>query len=364
MVNQSFNEAIGLAKTRLYMEKDWLFIASLCSKLQTKARKDIAYGATDGIHLYLNPDKFIELTKEEQMFLIAHETLHVAYMHMVRKDERNHHKWNCATDYVINQHLVDSGFTLIDGGLLDSKFIGMSSEQVYDLLPDDEEQDNPLDGDIIPSDDEITITSNIVQASIIAQVNDAWGNLPQDLQRHINNLTKPKVNWKTVLRRFITDTVKEDYSWLKPNRRFLPQGYYLPSLYSHGLGKLTFAIDTSGSVSDEMFNAFISELHHALKQTKPKEIEVLLFDTCIKSNTLVKSVRDLNRIEFFGYGGTDVEPVISHFNKTNSKALIVITDGYFDLNLPKCKKPLLWVIYDNPNFKPKQGKVIYYEINR
>ena len=44
---------------------------------------------------------------------------------------------------------------------------------------------------------------------------------------------------------------KSDFTWLKPNRRFIAQGLYLPSLYNPCLDEIAVVTDSSGSVSDE-----------------------------------------------------------------------------------------------------------------
>jgi hypothetical protein len=62
--------------------------------------------------------------------------------HNFRRQSRNPQKWNKAADYVINQLLTDEGIgAFIEGGCLNKALYdageGMS-EQIYNLLPDDE----------------------------------------------------------------------------------------------------------------------------------------------------------------------------------------------------------------------------------
>ena len=64
------------------------------------------------------------------------------------------------------------------------------------------------------------------------------------------DLLKTQVDWREVLREFVTTTcVGNDYStWSRPNRRLLGQDIYLPSGISEKVEDLVVAVDTSYSV--------------------------------------------------------------------------------------------------------------------
>lgn len=94
----------------------------------------------------------------------------------------------------------------------------------------------------------------------------------------LEELLKPKINWKVLLRRFMQSLANFDYTWRKPRRRMLPLGIYMPSVYSEGLSKVTFAIDTSGSITEKQFNQFMSEVYAVMKQFSPNIIDVMQFD--------------------------------------------------------------------------------------
>lgn len=357
---------ISYAKVRLFNQSNMVFTSSLCSMLETVLTDEVPYGATNGKQLLINPKTFVELTDSEQVFLLAHETLHVAYLHTLRKDDRDHQIFNMACDYVINLELVNQGMSMIQGSLLNRNYRGMSSEEVYDLLSKDNKPkpNNALGNDIIPSDESATdeITAKIIQAVHQAQRSNNYGSVPDSVKRYIDSLHKPKVNWKAVLKRFMLNAGKADYSWKKPRKKLLNQGIYLPSINSFGLGKVTFAIDTSGSVDDKMFSQFISEIHHVFKQLNPDSIDLMLFDTSVKVHKPINSINELNKVELVGCGGTDLIDTLEKYTKTNSKALIVITDGYFNTRLTNPKKPVLWVIFNNPRFTASFGKVIHFKL--
>lgn len=350
---------ISISKMLLARKPDTAFMFALCCQLETVIDDSISTAATNGKEIRYNPDFFLNLDAEERIFLIAHETLHCAYMHMARLEHRDPLRWNKAADYVINLFLHERGFTVIKGGLLDKKYANMSTEEVYELLDEeDSSETDTLGNDLMPNTDTEKLTQNVVSSSMQAEMLGKSDSIPADLKRYLEQLTKPKVDWKTVLKRFLNQVSKDDYSWRKPNRRMLHRGVYTPSLYSHGLNKITFAVDVSGSISASDFNKFISEVYGCFDACKPKEIEVIQWSHYVVSQDIVKSITDLKNIELKGSGGTDVNVAIDAFNKTNSQALIILSDGEFFSPPQFCPKPVIWVIFNNPRFKAPYGQTI------
>jgi predicted metal-dependent peptidase len=97
------------------------------------------------------------------------------------------------------------------------------------------------------------------------------------LRKFIDNLMNPQVDWKKTLQRY-TSEMDDDFSVYKiPNRRHIFQDLYLPGLKGRmeGLGTIVIAIDTSGSIGKEEYNAFIEESRSILKCFLPKEIYII-----------------------------------------------------------------------------------------
>lgn len=370
-MSTDINKQLSKAKVRFLTNKKTMFLSSLCASLETILSNDIPYGATDGNKLYINPESFLKLSDDEQVFLLAHETLHVAYLHMHRLGNRDPELFNMAADYVINLELVEQGFKMIEGGLIDSNYSGLSTEEVYDLLLQEQQQqpkNNPMSNDIMYGSQDSQesqgamqeIQSKIIQAAMIAQQAEQEGSIPASIKRYLDKLLKPKVNWKVVLRRFFNDLDIQETSWRRPKKKYLPM--YLPTRHSTQLSSISIAIDTSGSISTQQFNQFISEVASIFRFLKPKELEVIQFDHCIKSIDEVKDINQLKTINFVGGGGTNVKEVIARFIDKPSKALVIITDGYLDTNLPKPNQPVIWVVFDNPNFNAPFGQYIHFKL--
>jgi len=87
------------------------------------------------------------------------------------------------------------------------------------------------------------------------------------------------------------------------------------------------------------------------------------FDHVIQSVNQVATIHEFKKLKFKGGGGTNIEPVLQHFKtKSQAKALIVLTDGYFHHSKEMDpNKPVVWLIYDNPGWQPPFGTAIYFD---
>lgn len=369
-LEQDFKKAISAAKLRLFEKTNSrgernIFFASLVLSLKHEMSWDISTACTDGTTVKYNPKFFMSLTQEQRTFIVLHETLHVAYFHLIRGKDKNPQKWNAAGDYVINDHLIKQGYSMPVGGLHNPKYSDMSTEEVYKALPteiqipwEDLDTSNIKDKEEHQQEVENILVRAAIQAESAGQ---NIGDLPGDLLRKIKELRDPKLPWYQLLRRYMNQTKKEDYSWHKPNKRYIPD-FYLPSLYSEGMGELVIAIDVSGSVSDEDFIIFISEVASILKTLKPASITIIQFDTVITNISKVKDIKELAKVKFTGGGGTDIKEVLNWVNEHNPQVVIWLTDGHFYQHPITNKVPTFWVIYNNPTFTYSFGKVIHYEL--
>ena len=359
-------EALSKAKIQLMTKPDSVFFVTLCFSLKHEFTNEVPTAATDGKRIMFNPDFFMALSSEERVFLLLHETLHCAYLHIVRLMERDHRKWNIAADHVINLQLIERGYKMPEGGLADPQYKGFFTEEVYKMLPDNPKA--PCDMDLMPSDEgtaaDITteIQDVLVRASMASKMSeDKPGTIPGEIEIFLDRLLNPKLPWNRILQKYFQSFNKNDYSFRKPNRRHFPK-HYLPSLYSNSLVNVTIAVDTSGSVSDADFLRFISETNGILRMMKPERITLIQFDTELKSIDHLKSVTDLMQVSFSGRGGTHIQPVIEWANENKPQVLLVFTDGEFRWPSLETKVPTIWLIHNNKTFTAPYGRVIHYEI--
>lgn len=355
------------AKCSLVGKSGATFFIALCFKLIVKYDEEMKHiAATDGDHIFINPAQWMELNKDSHVFILLHETLHVAYDHHGRKGIRNKNKWNAACDYSINDILVLAGFKMPPVGLHDEAFRGMSAEQIYDLLPNSDEEDDE-NGDMLPAGKESSPDARaqkarkmISEAVVAAKVAKDYDSIPGALKRDLELLMNPPIPWEVVLNRVMNETCKNDYSWKRPNRRYMP--ILIPGLHSNALERIVMALDTSGSVDQIQFSKCTSSLYYVIRKYKPKALKVIQFDHEIQESVTIRNLRDLMTMPLKGGGGTYLEPVMQDYIKDPAKLLVVLTDGYFSNSITNPNKAVVWLVYDNPDYKPPFGKVIHFNM--
>jgi len=341
------------------------FFGTLALRLTPIPDVDIETACTDGECIRYNPKWFLKLREQERIGLIAHEVMHVALMHMLRRDHRDPVKWNVAGDYVINGALIKSKFILPHTELIDSKYDDMSTENVYSLLPDDIKNGvGPGDILLLAGNDpggcgavidhpsisdgsaagkfEAEIEVAVQQAADIAK---AMGKLPGHLQTLIEKALAPKVDWRMTLARFLRANNKSDFSWIRPNRRFISRGLYLPSLHTPCLEEIAVAIDTSGSISEDELLQFTGEITSILHDTNPERIHFLQCDTEVRADDEYTRESLPLKVTYKGRGGTSFAPVIDHINTKHPgvSALVYLTDLESNDFGDKPPYPVLWV---------------------
>lgn len=372
----ALQKAWSRTKIQLMSHPDTVFFTTVLFSLQHAWEPKIPTAQVNGLHLKINPDFYMSLDEPERLFLCLHEVGHVIFLHCLkaRMGNRCPDKWNRAADYVVNAMLVERGFRLPKGGLHDDKFKGLSTEQVYDLLPDNPGMplpmqdldpsagEDPEDGTGSGSKVEDAVAEILVRAALQSKMaNDKPGTIPGDVEIFLDRLLRPKLPWYRLLYRHLTAKVKEDFSWRKPSRRYFPE-FHMPSLHSEGLAHLAFFVDASGSVSDADFLRFVSEIGGVMKQFRPQRLTLVQFDTRIIQVDEITSMADLMRVKFYGRGGTSIQPVYDWIREHTPTASLVFTDGYFRQVSGKLPTDLIWLIHNNRNFQGASGTTIHYDI--
>lgn len=364
-----------MTRTRAQLLLNQPFWGALSMRLKLVAATDVPVAATDGTTLKYNP-VWVKATPEKHVIaVVAHEVQHCALLHPFRRGARDPKRWNQACDYAINIELRDAGFELPDGCLLDSQYTNMSAEAVYSQLQANEQQtgggesgpSQSADGAGKPSDDvcptgtvedalqptgeptagQPTPQSEVdwqIAADQAAKVAEACGTLPGGMARQLARTRESEVDWRAVLWQFIQRTVASDYTWMKPNRRYIHQGIYLPSIERENVGRIAVAIDTSGSIDHHLLDIFSEELEGVIRSVRPEVTEVVCCDTRIHSVDEYTPDEPLD-IKPVGGGGTSYKPVFQHIGAGEQPVcLIYFTDLYcssYPDNPPTY--PVLWV---------------------
>jgi len=341
------------------------------------------------------------LADSEFRFLILHETYHKLFKHLTTwehlyKDDAQ--LANMACDYVINLMIDDEnrdGFATMpkdaEGnniGLLDEKFRNMDTAQVYKILKQ-EQEDNPDDDDQgegegagggldehdwegaqeMSADEQRELAQEIDQA--IRQGAMTAGKVGSGGNRAIDQLLQPEVNWREVLREFITETCRgnDDSTWRQPSRRHLAMGMLRPSGITERVGELVIAIDTSGSIGQQELTKCLSEIKGVCDMVKPESVRILYWDTKVCADevyggtgTPLEQLTQTTKPA--GGGGTRVQCVPDYIrdNNINAQAVIVLTDGYLGGDWGAWTMPLLWGILDHKSARPTIGKTLHINL--
>lgn len=346
------------ARSRLILDNP--FFGTLCLRLKV-VEWDKETGATDGVHLFYNPKWFEKLTDMERIGFLAHEVLHVVFLHITRRNERDATKWNVACDYAINNYLVAEGFILPKGGLVDPQYNDMTAEAIYSELPDQDSKllDPGKCGGVMdhPGTDGTSGKTSAIEAGLTVAIHQAaeaakaQGKLSGAMESVISDITDPKVDWKAVLARFLRANNKSDFTWVRPNRRFIARGMYLPSLHNPCLEEIVVAVDTSGSISEDELKQFTTETSYILHELAPERVQFLQCDAEVQNATEYTRESLPLKVTYEGRGGTRFSPVIDYVNENypNAAALVYLTDLESDDFGDKPHYPVLWVTTNETN---------------
>ena len=340
-------EKLTRARTQLVMDQP--FFGSLALRLELVEDRSVETAYTNGTVLGYNPEFIRTLSLEETKWLMAHEVMHLAMLHHTRRCDRQPDKWNVAADYAINGVLNAAGFKTPAGFLLDARYEGKSAEAIYSLLPEHgsgpgsgpgEIRDAPgANGDLKQAEAQWRV--HLAQAAQQAQ---SMGSLPEGIKRLIEEVLHPRVDWRALLRHFVEQAARNDYSWLPPSRRYLAHRLCLPGLASKELGRIVVAVDTSGSIDAAALDQFASEISGILEEYDTL-VYVVYCDTKVQGFEIFDRLDLPLRLNAVGGGGTDFRPVFDWVQRgTDPSLLVYLTDlecSRFPEKAPGY--PVLWV---------------------
>ena len=179
-----------------------------------------------------------------------------------------------------------------------------------------------------------------------------WGNIPQDVRREIMRFINGTIDWKAVLRMFIGSAQRAHKSSTvkRINKRF---PYIHPGKKSNRSAKIAISIDQSGSVSDELLEAFFGELNSL---SKLATFTVVPFDTRVEDKLVYEWKKgQRHKAERVMCGGTDFDAPTEYVNKAGIfDGHIVLTDMMAPAPKPsKCRR--MWMTdlngAENPYFR-------------
>jgi len=375
----NFETKISQAKAKLLV--DYPYFGTLASKLELVLNEDIQAFKGDGKKLEYS-SLFLENAEISELeFILANGAMHQSLAHENRKNGRSGWLWQMATDMAINDMLVENGLDKPLEAQYRVRFQGMYAEEIYaELKADILREDDNLEYEADDSDDvqnkdenkqevntdsssqdnkgsnldkleelnqkpqtQEEIQKEILKEQLLAEEAISLlesefkkGEAPSHIDRFFKLDFSSKIDWRDELKSALDRYFRDDYVLIPPNKKFLSQGIYLPSTTSQTF-RLVIAIDSSGSVDEELLSQFLSEVNFLMSLVSHYQIELIVCDEKIHSHKTFYSGETLE-CEIKGGSGTDFRPVFEFVEREfdDVKLLLYFTDlkGKFPLDEP------------------------------
>jgi hypothetical protein len=182
-------------------------------------------------------------------------------------------------------------------------------------------------GDLLDADDEASKAD--LEATIItaAQMAKTCGQGSALIDRILGDIGKPSVDWEDVCREMLTSSARTDFSFSRPNRRYVWQNIFMPSLLSEAVGALLIGFDVSGSMSQSEANQVAAEITAIASDLNPEFVEVVYCDTRITKVERFEQGDDVV-LNVVGGGGTEFAPVFDYLEASEEQyaGMIYFTD--------------------------------------
>ena len=354
------------------------FFGNMATRLRILAADDwLPTAAVDGRNLYYNTQFFNAMSNKEIEFVVAHEILHMVFDHLDRRGDRHPMLYNIAADYKVNNTLVRDRIgkvpSIVDC-FQDFKYEADTSEEIYDKLfeeakergkelqqlldeldnegemldehlddgdgsGEEGEEEKDANGNNVSkkrpkySKEELKkIKDEIKEGMMTAAQAAGAGNVPGEVARMIKELTEPKMNWREILQQQIQSTIKNDFTFGRPNRKSWHTGAILPGQDFDETIDIAVGLDMSGSIGNAQAQDFLGEIKGIMDQYADYNIKVWCFDTKVynEQDFTADGGEDLLDYEIIGGGGTDFMANWEYMKEQDyvPKKFIMFTDGY------------------------------------
>jgi predicted metal-dependent peptidase len=364
---------------------------------------EITTAATDGHRIYINEKFFLNLSLPERVFLFCHEIGHAILLHLSRSKVYAdqgitpfgtpylHEIGNAAMDYVVNDMLVDGNIGRMPANGLHDKNIGTSAdsfeevyEKIFKSLPPNQKQmakqiaqarqqggqgagtgqlpgvpgtlDKHLPASTSPGAPTPQQMKRVVAAA--ADGAKAVGKMPGSIERVIDKLLTPQVDWKEELEKHLCARLGYGATtWSRPNRRRLVvSNTYLPGRAGLQAGHLVFIVDTSGSIGVAEAQVALTETVSICQSAAPERMTVIFCDADIQKVVDIEPLyedavgalmEDFKRMP--GGGGTDFRPPFKLIEKEGwePECIVYLTDLYGplpDARHAELSDKMLWLV--------------------
>jgi len=329
------------------------------------------------VHMTIGTEFFEKLTPEQRVFVVCHEMAHIVLGHLggERLPNKNDHTIaNIAKDIAIHEILTDAKVLFPKEG----EFKPWTVDSLRKFCEDNSIKENETSEYYF---NYLKQVKNELQEKIVSMPNfdeHDWGNdnptlgkaltvgILENARKHcgpgdipgiadltIDSFKKSKVDWRAVMKRYITSAVDHSYK-ITRNKRNRRYGFTIPGKKRIFTPTIAFIVDTSGSMSEDMLQMAVAEMVKLEKLGY--EIWVIEADA-----TVQKPPYEFKKAKFNGFkgrGGTLYQPAFDAAAKLGCDVAVYVTDmDPADIPL-KPKFPVLWLRTAEGSFHPDFGKIL------
>lgn len=186
----------------------------------------------------------------------------------------------------------------------------------------------------------------------LASQSHGHGNTTNSERRNITDIgtSEPLIDW----RRLLKEAVKYDIDWSYQNAG-IEDGVVTAYLEEIPRPETEIVLDTSGSIDETLLRNFLRECKNILQTSK---VKVGCFDTKFYGFTEIKDVSDIDKLPFYGGGGTNFDVAVNAFTRRVENK-IIFTDG--DALMPSMPIDAIWIVFGGIMINPVGGKVIHID---
>lgn len=375
----SAEKRLTRAKSQLTLKHP--YFGMLASRLKHEPSESVRTYASNGVRFLYNPDFMKARNVEEIIFILTNCVMHHILAHQQRRLSRHGSLWQLSTDYAINNLLHKNGVVIPQGANFNTEFKDMYAEEIYERLKEEhingvddafdnqekssdekkEEQQTFANLDNIDEElDPETESQWHYAASVAQEVAQRKSAMPSDMHRLAKKVKASDVDWRFELYNAINRHMRNNYAFMPPNKKHIYRGFALPSLASDTLS-LCVAIDTSGSIDDELLGAFMEEFKSIMQNFPSVKIELLIADAKVHAHYTFQGGEKLD-FALKGGGGTDYRPVFDYIeaNLPMNTMLLYFTDGdgWFPKYPPNYE--VLWALSRKAKVPFGRPLVIFY----
>ncbi|MDD5052696.1 MAG: VWA-like domain-containing protein [Sulfuricurvum sp.] len=363
-----------LLKAKSLLTVKYPYFGMLASRLKHESSDALSGYASNGVRFIYNPEFIERRSVDEVMFILTNSVLHHVLSHQQRRLNRKGKLWQLATDFAINNLLAKNGFPIPVGANYNKEYEGMYAEEIYDALKElyvgdqgdaygsadnstpqgsngsentDEVDDSQAFSALENIEDELDAQTESqwqYAAAIAQEVAQKKGAMPLGLERLGKKIKPSDVDWRFELYNAVNRHMRNNYSFMPPNKKHIYRGFALPSLTSDTLS-LCVAIDTSGSIDDVLLGAFMEEFKSIMQNFPSIKIELIIADAKVHAHHSFQGGEKMD-FRLKGGGGTDYRPTFDYVeaNLPMTTMLLYFTDGEGSFPRIPPRYEVLWAL--------------------